>query len=199
MMDSALHCKGVYPAVTTQLATDLSLDLDPRRHVQRALADDGVDGLVGLGALPRKQLVGAGREAGCAGRREGSRRRPRASPPPHRRACPLSDRGCREGAGDPNVRSAGNLRLIRRRIFFRIDGRTAGNPMRLVGGRAHLLRVGSTGARLEEVLVPFIPKLTDRRGEACCSRTPESYDGCWRFVAQGDTPLAAPARGRDPG
>jgi len=41
--------KGVYPAVTTQFAEDLSLDLDATQAVQTALVDDGVDGLILLG------------------------------------------------------------------------------------------------------------------------------------------------------
>lgn len=40
---------GVYPAATTQFATDLSLDLPATQAVQAALVDDGVDGLVLLG------------------------------------------------------------------------------------------------------------------------------------------------------
>lgn len=42
---------GVYPAATTQFATDLSLDLDATSRVQTALVDDGVDGLVLLGTV----------------------------------------------------------------------------------------------------------------------------------------------------
>ncbi|HET8611856.1 MAG TPA: dihydrodipicolinate synthase family protein [Sphingomonas sp.] len=40
---------GVYPAVTTQFAPDLSLDLDATQKVQTALVDDGVTGLILLG------------------------------------------------------------------------------------------------------------------------------------------------------
>jgi len=40
---------GVYPAATTQFAEDLSVDLAATIHVQRALVDDGVDGLILLG------------------------------------------------------------------------------------------------------------------------------------------------------
>jgi 4-hydroxy-tetrahydrodipicolinate synthase len=40
---------GVYPAATTQFAEDLSLDLAATPAVQRALVDDGVDGLILLG------------------------------------------------------------------------------------------------------------------------------------------------------
>ncbi|HZF96123.1 MAG TPA: dihydrodipicolinate synthase family protein [Allosphingosinicella sp.] len=40
---------GVYPAATTQFTDDLSVDLTATVHVQRALVDDGVDGLILLG------------------------------------------------------------------------------------------------------------------------------------------------------
>ncbi len=41
--------RGVYPAATTQFAADLSIDHAATRGVQRALVDDGVDGLIILG------------------------------------------------------------------------------------------------------------------------------------------------------
>lgn len=41
--------QGVYPAATTQFAEDLSIDADATQRVQRALVDDGVDGLILLG------------------------------------------------------------------------------------------------------------------------------------------------------
>jgi dihydrodipicolinate synthase/N-acetylneuraminate lyase len=40
---------GVYPAATTQFRDDLALDLAATANVQRALVDDGVDGLILLG------------------------------------------------------------------------------------------------------------------------------------------------------
>ena len=40
---------GVYPAATTQFGEDLSVDLAATVQVQRALVDDGVDGLILLG------------------------------------------------------------------------------------------------------------------------------------------------------
>jgi dihydrodipicolinate synthase/N-acetylneuraminate lyase len=40
---------GVYPAATTQFADDLSIDLEATQQVQRALVEDGVDGLILLG------------------------------------------------------------------------------------------------------------------------------------------------------
>ncbi len=40
---------GVYPAATTQFSEDLSVDLAATVGVQRALVDDGVDGLILLG------------------------------------------------------------------------------------------------------------------------------------------------------
>ena len=42
---------GVYPAATTQIAADSSVDLDATQRVQTALVDDGVDGLVLLGTV----------------------------------------------------------------------------------------------------------------------------------------------------
>ena len=44
-----LAWKGVYPAVTTQLAPDGALDLAATRQGMKALVDDGVDGLIVLG------------------------------------------------------------------------------------------------------------------------------------------------------
>ena len=44
-----LTWKGVYPAVTTQLAPDGALDLAATRQGMKALVDDGVDGLIVLG------------------------------------------------------------------------------------------------------------------------------------------------------
>lgn len=50
--------KGVYPAVTTQLKEDQSLDLDATaRHID-ALIEAGVDGLVMLGSLGENQTLG---------------------------------------------------------------------------------------------------------------------------------------------
>ena len=40
---------GVYPAATTQFGEDLSVELAATQQVQRALVDDGVDGLILLG------------------------------------------------------------------------------------------------------------------------------------------------------
>lgn len=40
---------GVYPAATTQFAEDLSVDVAATQRVQRALVEDGVDGLILLG------------------------------------------------------------------------------------------------------------------------------------------------------
>ena len=50
--------QGVFPAVTTQLKKDQSLDLDATaRHVE-ALLDSGVTGLVMLGSLGENQALG---------------------------------------------------------------------------------------------------------------------------------------------
>lgn len=43
--------QGVYPAATTQLAPDFSVDIAQCQRVQSALVDDGVDGLVLLGTV----------------------------------------------------------------------------------------------------------------------------------------------------
>ena len=43
--------RGVFPAVTTQFAADLSLDLDATRAVAAALVADGVDGLIAVGSV----------------------------------------------------------------------------------------------------------------------------------------------------
>lgn len=51
MSSSKQMWRGVYPAVTTQFAADLSVDLAACQHVQTALVDDGVDGLVLLGTV----------------------------------------------------------------------------------------------------------------------------------------------------
>jgi dihydrodipicolinate synthase/N-acetylneuraminate lyase len=51
--------QGVFPAVTTQLKKDQSLDLDATaRHVE-ALIDSGVTGLIMLGSLGENQSLGA--------------------------------------------------------------------------------------------------------------------------------------------
>ena len=49
MANAKLDWTGVYPAVTTQFAADLSVDLAATKAVQSALVDDGVDGLILLG------------------------------------------------------------------------------------------------------------------------------------------------------
>ena len=49
MANAKLDWTGVYPAVTTQFAADLSVDLAATKSVQSALIDDGVDGLILLG------------------------------------------------------------------------------------------------------------------------------------------------------
>lgn len=67
---------GVYPAATTQFAADLSVDYDATAHVQTALVDDGVDGLVILGTCGEnnslepgeKRAVLSGAIAAVAGR-----------------------------------------------------------------------------------------------------------------------------------
>ncbi|WP_031549582.1 dihydrodipicolinate synthase family protein [Parvularcula oceani] len=51
MARTAVDWAGVFPAATTQFTEDLSLDLDETCRVQKALLDDGVDGLVLLGTV----------------------------------------------------------------------------------------------------------------------------------------------------
>ncbi|EGD59089.1 dihydrodipicolinate synthetase protein [Novosphingobium nitrogenifigens DSM 19370] len=64
--------KGVYPAATTQFATDLSIDYEATQKVQSALVDDGVNGLILLGtcgennsleADEKRKVLAAGVEA----------------------------------------------------------------------------------------------------------------------------------------
>ncbi|WP_294393322.1 dihydrodipicolinate synthase family protein [uncultured Sphingomonas sp.] len=68
-MSASSLWQGVYPAATTQFASDLSIDHDATQKVQTALVDDGVDGLIILGTCgennslepdeKRKVLAGA--------------------------------------------------------------------------------------------------------------------------------------------
>lgn len=51
MQSSSMSWSGVFPAATTQFAKDFSVDLQATGKVQRALVDDGVDGLVLLGTV----------------------------------------------------------------------------------------------------------------------------------------------------
>jgi 1-pyrroline-4-hydroxy-2-carboxylate deaminase len=51
--------KGVYPAATTQFAPDLSIDVAATQSVQRALIDDGVDGLIILGTCGENNSLDA--------------------------------------------------------------------------------------------------------------------------------------------
>ena len=50
---------GVYPAATTQLAPDLTVDLEATGRVQRALIDDGVHGMVVLGTVGENNSLSA--------------------------------------------------------------------------------------------------------------------------------------------
>ncbi|MGH6780825.1 MAG: dihydrodipicolinate synthase family protein, partial [Sphingomonadaceae bacterium] len=51
MKATNISWSGVYPAATTQFATDMSIDLDATQRVQNALIEDGVDGLIVLGTV----------------------------------------------------------------------------------------------------------------------------------------------------
>lgn len=51
---------GVYPAATTQFASDNSVDFDATQKVQAALVDDGVDGLILLGTCGENNSLTAG-------------------------------------------------------------------------------------------------------------------------------------------
>src|ERR1700753_2527878 len=52
-MPAPLPCNwaGVFPAATTQFATHPALELKATQHVQQALLDDGVHGLVLMGTV----------------------------------------------------------------------------------------------------------------------------------------------------
>ncbi len=51
------YWQGVFPAITTQLKKDQSLDLDATaRHVE-ALLDSGVTGMIFLGSLGENQAL----------------------------------------------------------------------------------------------------------------------------------------------
>ena len=57
---------GVFPAITTQLKKDQSLDLDATaRHVD-ALIHSGVKGMIFLGSLGENQALSARKSAGCS-------------------------------------------------------------------------------------------------------------------------------------
>lgn len=51
MTTANLTWTGVYPAATTQFASDMSVDIESTKRVQEALLDDGVDGIVVLGTV----------------------------------------------------------------------------------------------------------------------------------------------------
>jgi dihydrodipicolinate synthase/N-acetylneuraminate lyase len=51
------HWRGVFPAVTTQLKQDQSLDLEATAHHLEALLDSGVTGLILLGSLGENQSL----------------------------------------------------------------------------------------------------------------------------------------------
>lgn len=51
MTSAKLTWTGVYPAATTQFASDMSVDIEATQRVQNALLEDGVDGLVVLGTV----------------------------------------------------------------------------------------------------------------------------------------------------
>lgn len=72
MSDRAFDWTGVFPAATTQFATDLSIDIDRTQSVQSALARDGVHGLVLMGTVgegnslladEKRRVLSAAREA----------------------------------------------------------------------------------------------------------------------------------------
>jgi 1-pyrroline-4-hydroxy-2-carboxylate deaminase len=54
---TASHWRGVFPAVTTQLKQDQSLDLDATARHLEALLDSGVTGLILLGSLGENQSL----------------------------------------------------------------------------------------------------------------------------------------------
>ena len=71
------YWQGVFPAVTTQMHRDGSLDLEATARHLEVLIDSGVGGLVMCGSLGENQSLDRGREA-ARGRGGGRRRRPGA-------------------------------------------------------------------------------------------------------------------------
>ena len=68
---SLIDWRGVFPAATTQLAADMAVDLEATRRVQSAPIDDGVHGLVLLGAVGENiSREPEGKRAVVAGARE---------------------------------------------------------------------------------------------------------------------------------
>lgn len=59
MSKSASEWQGVLPAATTQFASDLSVDIEATRGVQKALIDDGVDGLIVMGTVGENNSLDA--------------------------------------------------------------------------------------------------------------------------------------------
>src|SRR5579863_1115486 len=51
------YWQGVFPAITTQLQRDQSLDLDATAQHAHALIDSGVEGLIFLGSLGENQAL----------------------------------------------------------------------------------------------------------------------------------------------
>jgi 4-hydroxy-tetrahydrodipicolinate synthase len=76
MTEGRVSWSGVFPAATTQFASDLSVDLDATQRVQDALITDGVHGLIVLGTCgennslepEEKRAVLKGAVAASAGR-----------------------------------------------------------------------------------------------------------------------------------
>lgn len=59
MASSQTGWQGVFPAATTQFADDLSVDITATQRVQRALIDDGVDGLIVMGTVGENNSLDA--------------------------------------------------------------------------------------------------------------------------------------------
>lgn len=59
MARSQTGWQGVFPAATTQFADDLSVDIAATQRAQRALIDDGVDGLIVMGTVGENNSLDA--------------------------------------------------------------------------------------------------------------------------------------------
>jgi hypothetical protein len=60
--------RGVFPAVTTQLRADLSIDVGATQRVVDALIGDGVNGVIALGGHRARHGIRAAAAAAALGR-----------------------------------------------------------------------------------------------------------------------------------
>jgi 4-hydroxy-tetrahydrodipicolinate synthase len=64
MQRDPIRWQGVFPATTTQFASDLSVDVEATQRVQDALIRDGVDGLIALGTVGENNSLEADEKLG---------------------------------------------------------------------------------------------------------------------------------------